>query len=1156
MMPGSEHLTFSVHDEYDTWSRISSEFTSRLPLRNLIWKGGLSQSSRFVEQLNIKVATNEATDRDTLPISALQTSPLLNIYLAESTDSEADTYKSITKPRVKNWVDKVSQRKGEEWLVVYLPNDSEGTRMATAKFLNMRTSVLDKLKGDFQSKKDVERVVALHPSLIESWNAVFLVIRERVVQALEGRVAALAEEIRRMDANRMLPGWNYCKFFVLKEGLVRLYRLMGLNEEALAQYDELEAAFFQLLESQSLSWFTKFGGGEPGDDFTDILDAGRKPYRKQMVENTISMFDFRIYLFGRQSELLIALERYTEFIERAERFVPTFAKAMRAPGTGLSLAFVASWTYSTCQNIVEVCEGVLVAQSPHAHGRANTNNTNRLLSAAKAEFLTSARRQLDILGTLHDRLPPSYLRKASTYTYIPTKLLETPDASDSEDEKGRIAELQRARKRSSSAAERYREFVGSVQITNPVLTEALASDNRFDQIYIRTCEQATQYYNECARKRFAQVLQGDIAQLHICRGRWLEATKVLRPLIAKQTNSSLGIMDVHLVERLAVCERNLGNHEKCLGYLLSLLVHSRFLDAETQALYAEQLVEMSEMLQREHRIDAASVFQLSSAETVDLDESLGIVVELTSAIPRCMQAASVRVVLANTGSGQLEIDMDVQDTPIESGSNRIQLTTDSVSCPGQFAVRLVEISIGKIVFYCAPPSAHFVVRLNEHPANAFVAIEPAASVQSDGPSCMRIAVESRGHKIDGGLEIRVFSSQGAPLLDPQCTVTSNSSGSGSPDWAIAGGAIVLADGLEPNRTVSVEVELSDQYATDHITVYASYRSDSQPRLFLNSELVELALPVSVSAHFSALSTKSIVQVRMQCLSLGPVRPLPRTATAVRGFLQLGDFATDVYEFGQTVSQIDLDAEVAFVPLFSVVHQAVDACVRQATCEHGLAQHSLYISRLVMAHMRSTLDVDATLRSSQLVFEPLGSLWVVASADATGALRASMRRMCNSLQHQLESTPLLLDSTDESVVRRVRQKFSQAAVRKFAVVSMSFDGPKHCSVYEPVPITVRVEMPDDQLVLLRVVLTVDEEQWLVAGAVTQDVAVEDKAAVLRYVLVPLQVGYLQPPSVVCLANDREGANYRPVHTWTSYGQASPCVLANDKVPSVYTVPILV
>ncbi|PIA15104.1 hypothetical protein COEREDRAFT_45555, partial [Coemansia reversa NRRL 1564] len=325
----------------------------------------------------------------------------------------------------------------------------------------------------------------LRTDVVESWNAVFLAIRERVVQALEERVASMTEEIRRLDANRMLPGWNYCRFFVFKEGLVNLYRVMGLKDEALAQYDELEAAYLQLLNAQQLSWFSTFGGNEAGDDFTDLLDLTKKPYRQRMVENSITMFDFRIYLFGQQSQLLIAMGKYEEFVERAQRFVTTFAKYMREKGAGLSLAFVSSWLYSTCQNIVEICEGVQIDQAPVERSgfKASISATARMLASSKAEFLTRARQQLDILGTLNGRLPEKYLRRSNTYMQMDASTLAAEDNGDIK------------------------------SITNPVLTEALGTDERFDQIYIRTCEQATQYYLDCGRRRFAQVLQGDIAQL-------------------------------------------------------------------------------------------------------------------------------------------------------------------------------------------------------------------------------------------------------------------------------------------------------------------------------------------------------------------------------------------------------------------------------------------------------------------------------------------------------------------------------------------------------------------------------------------------------------------------------------------------------------------
>ncbi|KAJ2827888.1 hypothetical protein IWW50_001659, partial [Coemansia erecta] len=63
-----EKLAFSITDEFGLWPRISAEFEARLPLRNLIWKGGLTQTAQFVSQLNINVQVNaDITSDDAVP---------------------------------------------------------------------------------------------------------------------------------------------------------------------------------------------------------------------------------------------------------------------------------------------------------------------------------------------------------------------------------------------------------------------------------------------------------------------------------------------------------------------------------------------------------------------------------------------------------------------------------------------------------------------------------------------------------------------------------------------------------------------------------------------------------------------------------------------------------------------------------------------------------------------------------------------------------------------------------------------------------------------------------------------------------------------------------------------------------------------------------
>ncbi|KAJ2102223.1 hypothetical protein GGI16_003261 [Coemansia sp. S142-1] len=804
-----QQLTLNIVDENGVWERIEQDFTSRLPLRNLIWKGGLTQSARFIEQLDIKVTVGEADNtgsHDTLALASEHAGSgrLLNIYLLES-DSDADTYKAVIKPRAKTWIGRVSQRKGEDWMMVYVASAEEIQRMSNNKFLSMRTSVFDRLKSDFQGKKDAgEHVVLLQTGAVESWNSVFLTMRERVVQALEERVSQLADDMRRMDANRMLPGWNYCKFFVLKEGIVRLYRLMGLQDEALAQYDELEAVFFQLLGAQRLSWFSTFGGLAEGDDYSDILDTNKRAYGRQLVETTISLFDFRMYLFGCQAQLLVALGHYAELAERAQRFIATFGRSMREPGTGLSTAFVAAWTYSTCMNIAEILEG-----SPASGGvRADGGSAMRALAAAKAGFLAGARQQLDVLGALWQRLPSGN------------------DDSD------------------------------LPSVANPVLAAALATDERFDQIYVRTCEQAAQYYVESGRRRFARAMHGDVARLLASRGQWAGAARLLRTLVPGKTEP-LSSLDVAALERLAECERQLGNARDSLECVVRLIAQPG-----ADSSYATMLSDLcgvlgEEMGDKRQRM-AGDLFKAVGAAMVPRNDTLCVEVKIRSQVAAAVHVDRVAAVLTSGGGHRLEVEFVARDVTITSGESSVMLTADAVSCAGRFSVAAVCVAIGGTEFVAAADTQLYV-HLAEHPANPVVRLRPAL-VADMGCLALRVTVDTRATGVAAGMSIRLFdASSGSPLRVTRC---------GHAGFSVSDGAIVIKDVIDAGCSSEADVELAvdPQVSSTAITVCALFKTaTAERRVFVATTGVDTAPALAVSAHAVALDESRVaVILRTQC----------------------------------------------------------------------------------------------------------------------------------------------------------------------------------------------------------------------------------------------------------------------------------------------------
>jgi trafficking protein particle complex subunit 10 len=223
--------------------------------------------------------------------------------------------------------------------------------------------VYDKIRADFNgsSKAALERVAqvrivrdgppqqvpssSLGPSeLEEQWQDLVEKLKVSILSSFDRRVRQYEADIRERDSQRNLPGWNFCTFFILKEGLARGFESVGLLEDALIGYDELAVGLDVIVREEAVqkdddqsATFLPFSrdlkskirsviegprtngltSAEIGDlSMTDEallqldesmypLDPQKKPYRELILSNDISIFDLRTYIFTRQEELLL-----------------------------------------------------------------------------------------------------------------------------------------------------------------------------------------------------------------------------------------------------------------------------------------------------------------------------------------------------------------------------------------------------------------------------------------------------------------------------------------------------------------------------------------------------------------------------------------------------------------------------------------------------------------------------------------------------------------------------------------------------------------------------------------------------------------------------------------------------------------------------------
>lgn len=336
-------------------------------------------------------------------IPGLRRTPYLKVLLVRCDDN--DTYKSTTRAEIREWIktntagsqgkagSNAENHDAFEWLIIHVvlpnstaatqprvsgkaPDSSSDTSKTSSRWRGGSSTLLEKLRADFNgsAKGAVDRVrqirigindvpYSMLPRVVpavptgyqeteqdsdNAWADLIAKFKELILSSFDRRVSQYEEDIKERDAQRTLPGWNFCTFFILKEGLARGFESVGLVEDALVVYDELTVGLDNIIQDQAaagsaethggalLSYtedlkelaqkaMTEIAGGHLEFDEEEAVDlqsgekkrpesfdsipisSVKKPYRDLILANNVSVFDFRCYVFSRQIALLLRL---------------------------------------------------------------------------------------------------------------------------------------------------------------------------------------------------------------------------------------------------------------------------------------------------------------------------------------------------------------------------------------------------------------------------------------------------------------------------------------------------------------------------------------------------------------------------------------------------------------------------------------------------------------------------------------------------------------------------------------------------------------------------------------------------------------------------------------------------------------------------------
>lgn len=161
-------------------------------------------------------------------------SPYLHLLIVQA--DTVDDYRNQIRPALRDLV-KQLQDKDYEYQIVYIPSES--------KKKILLSNAYDRLRSEFNDKKDRVMKLIIDSKTSSKRDESFLELEERIKEGLVlefvSRSNRYEQEIKKFLSNRTLPGWHYCPYFIIKEGLAFVLEQFGLIVNALSIYKELKS---------------------------------------------------------------------------------------------------------------------------------------------------------------------------------------------------------------------------------------------------------------------------------------------------------------------------------------------------------------------------------------------------------------------------------------------------------------------------------------------------------------------------------------------------------------------------------------------------------------------------------------------------------------------------------------------------------------------------------------------------------------------------------------------------------------------------------------------------------------------------------------------------------------------------------------------------
>ncbi len=231
-------------DPDNIYNLIESELTSRIPLKNIIWKNPVSSVSTTLPSLPIRfMEASHSLFKDIDHPFRWFLAPYVNLFLVGI--QSLDAIKTL-RSTLRTWVDSHSGVNRSSWLIVYIPLGTQS--------MDTYSKIYAKIASEFCIEKAGDRSVMVFTNSVASaispasanacatsFDELFGKLSEGIVSSFHQRTVKYDSDIRRLDSLRGTPQLDFRQLFLVKESLALMHQMMQCPNDALLQYEELEA---------------------------------------------------------------------------------------------------------------------------------------------------------------------------------------------------------------------------------------------------------------------------------------------------------------------------------------------------------------------------------------------------------------------------------------------------------------------------------------------------------------------------------------------------------------------------------------------------------------------------------------------------------------------------------------------------------------------------------------------------------------------------------------------------------------------------------------------------------------------------------------------------------------------------------------------------